>query len=111
MDTAFFKFFLLALLSWTSGCFAGGGGGGRTFGLDIHHRFSDEVRRWAESMSPSDTGGHAWPEERTLQYYNSLLEHDKLLLQHRRVLAGAGGRRRYTFAEGNRTYHLIYFGL
>ncbi|OAY77796.1 Aspartic proteinase-like protein 1 [Ananas comosus] len=56
-------------------------------GFDIHHRFSEPVRRWAESRRHP---GAWWPEapQGSAEYYAALARHDQALLLHRRNLAG-----------------------
>lgn len=76
--------------------------GGATFRLDLHHRFSDPVKRWAAERSlggrfpPED-----WPERGTVDYYVSLADRDRLFLRHRMM----------SFSEGNSTFQINTLGL
>ncbi|XP_072966234.1 aspartyl protease family protein 1-like [Typha angustifolia] len=77
--------------------------GAATLGLDFYHRFSEPVRRWAES---SGHRGAAWPRHGTAEYYAALAHHDRAL--HRRSLADASGQ--LTFADGNSTFRISSLG-
>uniref|UniRef100_A0A0D9XG71 Peptidase A1 domain-containing protein n=1 Tax=Leersia perrieri TaxID=77586 RepID=A0A0D9XG71_9ORYZ len=66
--------------------------------LDVHHRYSPAVRRWA--ASPSPVAG-------TVEYYAALAGHD---LRRRSLAAGAGAGAEFAFADGNDTYRLNDFG-
>ncbi|KAJ3679906.1 hypothetical protein LUZ60_016184 [Juncus effusus] len=79
----------------------------RTLGLDIHHRFSAPVRRWAESSGKQLPGG--WPETGSPEYYSALAGHDLAGA----VLSGSadGGTSPWlTFSEGNATLKVNSLG-
>ncbi|PKI59925.1 hypothetical protein CRG98_019698 [Punica granatum] len=60
---------VLSLLGWGLG-----GCRGRIFSFEMHHRFSDPVRRWSQSagkLSP------AWPEKGSYEYYAELARRDR----------------------------------
>uniref|UniRef100_A0A804HMI7 Peptidase A1 domain-containing protein n=1 Tax=Musa acuminata subsp. malaccensis TaxID=214687 RepID=A0A804HMI7_MUSAM len=64
--------------------------------LDLHHRFSDRVRKWEEDHG---LPGAWWPEKGTAEYAAALAPHDRVL--HRRSLADGSV---LTFANGNATF-------
>ncbi|PKA60137.1 Aspartic proteinase-like protein 1 [Apostasia shenzhenica] len=75
-----------------------------SFGFEIHHRFSDRLRRWAKSSSRDLPGG--WPEKGTAEYYAVLAGHDRV---HRgRALAEAAAE--LTFSGGNETTRINSLG-
>lgn len=78
--------------------------------FDIHHRFSNNVRRWAEVNSWET--GDVWPEEGSIHYYASLVAYDRALQHRRRGLATDDDRRTsLTFEDGNATIKLNNLGL
>lgn len=87
----FFLFFLIH-----------GGGAAAAPGFALHHRFSDPVRRWAESRAKNLPGG--WPEKGTVEYYAVLAGHDR-----GRALSGAAPA--LTFSNGNATLQISSLGL
>jgi hypothetical protein len=75
-------------------------------GLNLHHRSSPVVRRWAEAR------GHApgtwWPEaaaDGTPEYYSVLSRNDRALFA-RRGLAASNGQGELAFSGGNATFQL-----
>lgn len=74
------------------------------FGFDIHHRFSDRVRQWANSRSRDLPGG--WPEKGTAEYYSALVGHDRAI--HGRTLAELAPE--LSFADGNETIRINSLG-
>lgn len=70
-----------------------------SFGLDIHHRFSDTV---TEIL-----GIHELPHKGTPQYYASMVHRDRVFRGRR--LAG-NHHTPVTFAAGNDTYQIAAFG-
>lgn len=75
---------------------------GDTFRVDFHHRFSDKVRRWAESQGLPATWHPEEGPEGSVEYYKELVRHDRALLARRgRSLAATGDV--YSFAAGNET--------
>lgn len=71
--------------------------------LDLHHRFSDRVRKWEEDHG---LPGAWWPEKGTAEYAAALAPHDRVL--HRRSLADGSV---LTFANGNATFWIDLPGL
>lgn len=85
-----------------------GPAGAAIYRLDIHHRFSKTVRRWADSMS---WRVGEWPEEGTVNYYASLVRYDRALRRSEgRHLVGDRGRPALTFSEGNATVKIDKLG-
>ncbi|XP_031495454.1 aspartyl protease family protein 1 [Nymphaea colorata] len=77
---------------------------GRTFSLEVHHRYSDHVRRWLSytaGVSVED-----WPEQGSVDYYAALSHHDRVF--RGRNLAGDGAL--VSFIDGNMTLHLNSLG-
>lgn len=98
--------FLLILFSTTAFTLAAAG---NTFRVDFHHRFSDKVRRWAESQGLPAT----WHPEKTpkgsAEYYKELVRHDRALLSRRgRSLAATDDV--YSFAASNETLRISALG-
>ncbi|KAG1355401.1 putative aspartyl protease family protein 1-like [Cocos nucifera] len=77
-------------------------GAAAALGFTFHHRFSDPVRRWAESRAKNLPGG--WPEKGTVEYYAVLAGHDR-----GRALSGAAPA--LTFSDGNATLRISSLGL
>ncbi|KAJ1693053.1 hypothetical protein LUZ63_009751 [Rhynchospora breviuscula] len=75
------------------------------FSLEIHNRFSDRVRHWADSRNHP---GVWWPQHGTAEYYAALAHHDRALHQ-RRSLATTSPQE-LTFFDGNATYRLSSLG-
>ncbi|CAK8562085.1 unnamed protein product [Lathyrus sativus] len=73
-----------------------------TFGLDIHHRFSDPV---TEILGIDD--GELLPRKGTPQYYAAMVHRDRVF--HGRRLAGDYNSP-VTFAAGNETHRIAAFG-
>ncbi|XP_078161342.1 aspartyl protease family protein 1-like isoform X2 [Carex rostrata] len=100
--------FLLILFSTTAFTLAAATAG-NTFRVDFHHRFSDKVRRWAESQGLPAT----WHPEKTpkgsAEYYKELVRHDRALLSRRgRSLAATDDV--YSFVPGNDTMRISSLG-
>ncbi|XP_037435647.1 aspartyl protease family protein 1-like isoform X2 [Triticum dicoccoides] len=81
--------------------------GAEALSLDVHHRYSATVRRWA--------GLRTGPAPGTAEYYAALAGHDDLRRRSLSLAAaaaapvpGAGGP--LAFADGNDTYRLNAFG-
>ncbi|XP_058098306.1 aspartyl protease family protein 1 isoform X2 [Magnolia sinica] len=66
-----------------------------TFGFDLHHRFSDTVKRWAGFRADE------WPDKGTFDYYTALADHDRIL--HGRHLSSRNDNQTLTFYDGNTT--------
>ncbi|RWV97438.1 hypothetical protein GW17_00039777 [Ensete ventricosum] len=71
-------------------------------GFQLHHRFSDRVRRWAEGRA---VPGAWWPDKGTTEYYAALAHHDRAL--RGRAIAASD----LSFADGNATFRLSSLGL
>jgi hypothetical protein len=93
----------LVAFAFLAAAVIGEASGSSIVGLDLHHRSSPTVRRWAEARGHPQLPAHGTPE-----YYSELSRHDRALLA-RRGLAGADGF--LSFAAGNDTYKLRGLGL
>ncbi|KAK1261838.1 Aspartic proteinase-like protein 1 [Acorus gramineus] len=74
----------------------------KTFGFEIHHRFSDPVRRWWAERS----GGESLPEKGTVEYYAHLAFRDRVFRGRR--LSDADPT--VSFSEGNGTFRINDLG-
>lgn len=74
--------------------------GGATFTFEIHHRFSDSVRRWAKLPSS--------PDPLSVDYYAELAAHDRA--RRGRALSQEDDGQ-LTFANGNATARIDSLGL
>ncbi|KAK1321784.1 Aspartic proteinase-like protein 1 [Acorus calamus] len=74
----------------------------KTFGFEIHHRFSDPVRRWWAERS----GGDSLPEKGTVEYYAHLAFRDRVFRGRR--LSDADPT--VSFSEGNGTFRINDLG-
>ncbi|XP_008806141.1 aspartyl protease family protein 1 [Phoenix dactylifera] len=81
--------------------------GGATLGLEVHHRFSDRVRQWAEAHGGLPGGW--WPEKGSVEYYATLTHHDRAL-RGRALSDGGDPDEVLFFADGNATYRLSSLG-
>lgn len=78
-----------------------------TIGLEMHHRFSDRVREWAEAR-----GGARWPERRSAEYYAALAHHDRALRGRFLASGGNSSDELLAFAaRGNITLNIPSLGL
>jgi hypothetical protein len=75
------------------------------FSLEIHNRFSDKVRQWAESRGHP---GVWWPQHGTSEYYSALAHHDRALHHHRSLATTSPEE--LAFFDGNATYSLSSLG-
>ncbi|KAG0497054.1 hypothetical protein HPP92_001745 [Vanilla planifolia] len=100
----FFFFLCFLIFSLTVVLLPKGSSASSPFGFDIHHRFSDPVRQWADSRNRSLPGG--WPEKGTPEYYAALVGHDNSL--HGRVLAQVEPE--LAFSHGNQTLMISSLG-
>ncbi|XP_073005150.1 aspartyl protease family protein 1-like [Typha latifolia] len=94
MDSSSFYSSLLLLLFFFAGT--------NSISLDFHHRFSDQVRRWAQYKNHP---GALFPEKDTSGYYSALAHHDRAL--HRRLLSSSD---ELTFVDGNATVAISSLG-
>lgn len=78
---------------------------GRIFSFEMHHRYSDRVRKWSVESGKLSFG--EWPVKGSVEYYTSLIEHDRILRGRR--LSDVQGR--LSFADGNVTYKINALGL
>ncbi|KAK3224397.1 hypothetical protein Dsin_011422 [Dipteronia sinensis] len=85
----------LLCLSYASCCFGFG-----TFGFDIHHRYSDSVKKILDVDN--------LPEKGSFRYYSDLAGRDRLI--HGRRLATENDQTPVTFLYGNDTYRLSLLG-
>ncbi|XXG59832.1 hypothetical protein AAC387_Pa04g1847 [Persea americana] len=77
------------------------------FRFDLHHRFSDPVKRWAAERSGDGLRPEEWPEKGTVDYYAALVDHDRVLLGR-----GQANEMNQTlaFSAGNMTFRLSNLG-
>ncbi|GLU19728.1 hypothetical protein SLE2022_359600 [Rubroshorea leprosula] len=87
---------VLLVIGWSSGICYGSG----TFGFDMHHRFSDQVK--------GILGTDNLPPKGSVEYYNAWANRDRML--HGRRLAAANDQTPLTFLAGNDTYRLDSLG-
>nr|POF23317.1 aspartyl protease family protein 1 [Quercus suber] len=71
-----------------------------TFGLDIHHRFSDTIKEIL--------GTDGLPEKGSIKYYVAMARHDHIIRGHH--LAANNNQSQPTFANGNETMFLPLYG-
>ncbi|CAO2830658.1 unnamed protein product [Amaranthus hypochondriacus] len=75
----------------------------KTFGFQLHHRFSDPVHGILDS-------GEKLPEKGSSGYYAALAHRD-LAVHGRRLISSSGDSQTpLTFSSGNTTYHISLFG-
>ncbi|KAK9678825.1 hypothetical protein RND81_11G235100 [Saponaria officinalis] len=77
-----------------------------TFGFDIHHRFSDPVKR---ILDLGDGSNNMLPEKSTVDYFAALGHHD-LTVHGRRLSSSAAANTPLTFSSGNTTHRISLFG-
>ncbi|KAF5190752.1 aspartyl protease family protein 1-like [Thalictrum thalictroides] len=76
---------------------------GRTFTFEMHHGFSEPVKKWVHNHT------HNWPVKGTVDYYYALANRDRLLLlRGRRRLSDNDGS--ITFSDGNSTLLISSLG-
>lgn len=90
----FFLFFFSVLI-------CGGGCHGRIFSFQMHHRFSDPVKRWSSATADL-------PEKGSFEYYAHLADRDRLL--RGRKLSEVGNSP-LAFSDGNSTVRITSLGL
>jgi hypothetical protein len=71
----------------------------------MHHRYSEPVKKWSHSASPSPS--HHWPEKGTVEYYAELADRDRFLRGRRLSQFDAG----LAFSDGNSTFRISSLGL
>ncbi|GLJ25012.1 hypothetical protein SUGI_0478820 [Cryptomeria japonica] len=76
---------------------------GQGFSLQLHHKFSEQVKTWMNLKHGMDRGD--WPAEGSTEYYNTLYHHDNV--RHGRNLKNYPS---LTFADGNETVKLKNLG-
>ncbi|CAI9110990.1 OLC1v1011119C4 [Oldenlandia corymbosa var. corymbosa] len=75
----------------------------RIYTLEMHHRFSEPVKMWSRG---SGNGVQKWPVEGSLEYYEELAKHDRLLKgRHLSEYEGP-----LTFSDGNSTFRISSLG-
>ncbi|KAI3665337.1 hypothetical protein L6452_43961 [Arctium lappa] len=100
-----FLVFLITFLSiwgnnFIKNCYAS------VFTLKMHHRFSEPVKKWSESINKLSAAGD-FPSEGSVEFYSQLADHD-------RVFRGRGlsdsGEQRLTFSDGNSSLRIKSLG-
>ncbi|XP_057962661.1 aspartyl protease family protein 1 isoform X2 [Malania oleifera] len=94
-----FYIFILLLLWGFQTCHA------RIFSFQMHHRFSDPVKKWSQKAGKGFPAGD-WPEKGTVEYYAVLAHRDKIL--RGRGLSDVDSP--ITFSEGNSTFRISALG-
>ncbi|KAI3824264.1 hypothetical protein L1987_05715 [Smallanthus sonchifolius] len=98
-----FLFFITFLSIWGNNfikqCYAS------VFTLKMHHRFSDPVKKWSESINKLSAA--EFPARGSVEFYSQLADHD-------RVFRGRGlvdsGEQRLTFSDGNSSLRIKSLG-
>ncbi|KAL2457645.1 Eukaryotic aspartyl protease family protein [Forsythia ovata] len=98
--SSIFVFLLISFSIWLSQF-----SNARIFTLDMHHRFSEPVKKWSQL-----TGNYFpirnWPEKGSIEYYAELAHHDRVLRGRR--LSDFNGS--LTFSDGNSTFRISSLG-
>ncbi|KAD7117710.1 hypothetical protein E3N88_04978 [Mikania micrantha] len=98
-----FVFFITFLSIWGNNfikhCYAS------VFTLKMHHRFSEPVKKWSESVSK--VSGSEFPAIGSVEFYSQLAEHDRIF--RGRKLADSG-EQRLTFSDGNSSLRIKSLG-
>ena len=90
---------LLSILGFRS-CHA------RIFSFQMHHRFSEPVKKWSEGAGNGFPAGN-WPAKGSFEYYAELAHRDRALRGRR--LSDIDGL--LTFSDGNSTFRISSLGL
>ncbi|XP_059642364.1 aspartyl protease family protein 1-like [Cornus florida] len=97
---SFFAFSLILLSLWGfNTC------NGRIFTLEMHHRFSEPVKKLSESAGKHFLAEN-WPVRGSVEYYAQLANHDQVI-RGRRLSEFNGS---LTFSEGNSTFRINSLG-
>ncbi|KAI7757920.1 hypothetical protein M8C21_022842 [Ambrosia artemisiifolia] len=70
------------------------------FTFKMHHRFSDPVKKWSESVN-NKLFANGFPDIGSVEYYSQLAEYDRVF-RGRRLLPD----QRLTFSDGNSSLQL-----
>lgn len=89
---------LLSILGFRS-CHA------RIFSFQMHHRFSEPVKKWSEGAGNGFPSGN-WPAKGSFEYYAELAHRDRVLRGRR--LSDIDGL--LTFSDGNSTFRISSLG-
>lgn len=89
---------LLSILGFRS-CHA------RIFSFQMHHRFSEPVKKWSEGAGNGFPAGN-WPAKGSFEYYAELAHRDRVLRGRR--LSDIDGL--LTFSDGNSTFRISSLG-
>ncbi|XP_026418239.1 aspartyl protease family protein 1-like [Papaver somniferum] len=74
----------------------------QTFGFEMHHRYSDQVK--------SIMGGDNLPEKGSLQYYTAMVHRDKVFRGRALAENNEDNSKLLTFSEGNQSFYLPLLG-
>ncbi|KAI3865957.1 hypothetical protein MKX03_036816 [Papaver bracteatum] len=74
----------------------------QTFGFEMHHRYSDQVK--------SILGGDSLPEKGNLEYYAAMVHRDKVFRGRGLAETDDGDSKLLTFSDGNQTFHIASLG-
>uniref|UniRef100_A0A1J3JNS3 Aspartic proteinase-like protein 1 n=1 Tax=Noccaea caerulescens TaxID=107243 RepID=A0A1J3JNS3_NOCCA len=102
MSCCFFKstLFLISILTLLSSWSCNG----RIFTFEMHHRFSDVVKRWSNSTGRFGS----FPPKGSFEYYNALVLRDRLIRGRR--LSESESESSLTFSDGNSTSRISSLG-
>ncbi|CAK9187626.1 unnamed protein product [Ilex paraguariensis] len=98
--SSFYIFLLTLILFWFSQCSYA-----RIFTLQIHHRFSEPVKKWSQRAGKHFPANH-WPEKGSIEYYARLAHHDRVFRGRR--LSELDGP--LVFSNGNETFRISSLG-
>ncbi|KAH0940622.1 hypothetical protein HID58_000259 [Brassica napus] len=79
----------------------------RIFTFEMHHRFSDEVKRWSDLTGRF---GSTFPPKGTFEYFNALVLRDRLIRGRRRLSDSESESSALTFSDGNSTSRISSLG-
>ncbi|KAL8198031.1 hypothetical protein R6Q57_029920 [Mikania cordata] len=98
-----FVFFITFLSIWGNNfikhCYAS------VFTLKMHHRFSEPVKKWSESVSK--LSGSEFPDKGSVEFYSQLAEHDRIFRGRKLAVSG---EQRLTFSDGNSSLRIKSLG-
>ncbi|KAK3037142.1 hypothetical protein RJ639_031029 [Escallonia herrerae] len=77
----------------------------RIFTLEMHHRFSEQVKKWSETAR-NPFPAQNWPVKGSIEYYSQLAHRDRIF--HGRRLSESDGP--LTFSGGNSTFQISSLG-
>ncbi|CAH9105829.1 unnamed protein product [Cuscuta europaea] len=82
----------------------------RIFTFELHHRFSDPVKKLALQRTAASFPADSWPAKGSLDYYTQLATHDRFFHRRRLFDSDSTSSSPLTFADGNATYRISSLG-